>query len=407
MTFSTNVASNKITAINVGAITTINSSQIANYLSPFKYAGVISYYRQGVYDQGTTINMITSSDKKQFINTNNSTLSSNSNLYSSDKNYVIVNNGSSNWSINLPLGPGGSNSSSWSKGMEIIIKKTGSGTVTLQTQSDVVNTKVRGINSLNNKSFIMSSSSPQVIKLVYTVELNDLGEADATAEIWHTIQNTSLNPTNSNGSILFAGTTSTYLTVANDIDLRFGTGDFTVEWWQYQTDTNSFPRIFSFGTYPSTSFGVSIEGGVFYLWINGAGNSFGTLTNYKNVYNHFAITRSGTTIKVFRNGTQIGSNLTSSYDFNDTTNNLRIGNESSLSTNASFGGNIKGFHWVKGTALYSSTFTPNYNSITPHANSKLLLNVANSSDLVTDSSGLNKTVTNTGCTFSSITHPFY
>jgi hypothetical protein len=161
------------------------------------------------------------------------------------------------------------------------------------------------------------------------------------------------------------------------------------------------------GTYPSASIGVSIEGGSFYFWIGGAGNLIASLTNYKNRYTHFAISRSGTTIKVFRNGTQIGSNITSSYNFNDTTNDLRIGNEQTLSSGASFGGNIKGFHWVKGTALYTTTFTPNYNSITPHANSKLLLNVANSAGLVTDSSSAGKTVTNTGCTFSSITHPFY
>jgi len=407
MTFSTNVASNKISPANVGGVLNIFSSQISNYLSPFKFAGLISYYRQGIYDQGLIINVITSSDCKKFINSNNSTLPGLVSSYASDKNYVIVNNGSSNWTLNLPLGPGNSNSSSWTKGMEIIIKKTGSGTLTIQTQNDVAGVKVRGINSLSNKSLILSSSNSQVVKLLYTSEANEAGDFDSTAEIWYSIQNSILNSTSSNGSILFAGNTSSYLTVANDADLRFGTGDFTIEWWQYETDSNSFPRIFSMGTYPSTSIGVSIEGGSFYVWIGGAANLITTLSNYKNAFNHFAITRSGTTIKVFRNGTQIGSNITSSYDFNDTTNDLRIGNEQTLSSGSSFGGNIKGFHWVKGTALYTTTFTPNYNSITPHANSKLLLNVANSVGLVTDSSGSGKTVTNTGCTFSSITHPFY
>ena len=27
-------------------------------------------------------------------------------------------------------------------------------------------------------------------------------------------------------------------------DFNFGTGDFTIEWFQYQTDSNSYPRIF-------------------------------------------------------------------------------------------------------------------------------------------------------------------
>jgi hypothetical protein len=322
-------------------------------------------------------------------------------------NQIIVNNDNNNWNITLPDRPYLQNIGWMNSTTQINIKKTGPGTLTIQSPADVPGTITRGINSKNNKSYVLSSSNPQSIILTYVDKKDETGNIDETTEIWYVLKDYMSNPVHSNGSILFAGTTSTYLTVANDADFRFGTGDFTIEWWQYETDSNGFPRIFSMGTYPSASIGVSIEGGIFYLWIGGAANSFGTLTNYKNVFNHFAIVRSGTAIKVFRNGTQLGSNLTSSYNFNDTTNDLRIGNESILSVGSSFGGNIKGFHWVKGTALYSSNFTPNYNSITPHANSKLLLNVANSAGLVTDSSGSGKTVTNTGCTFSSITHPFY
>ena len=201
------------------------------------------------------------------------------------------------------------------------------------------------------------------------------------------------------GTLLFAGTSSSYLTVTNDEDLRFGTGDFTIEWWQYQTDSNSAPRVFSIGTFPSASIAVSIESGNFYLWINGTGNNIGSVGTYLNTFLHFAIVRSGSTIKVFKNGTQLGSNLTSSYNFNDSINNLLIGNQSALTSAGAFGGNIKGFHWVKGTALYSSTFTPNYNII-KNSNSKLLLNVEGSTELLTDSSGLNKTVLNTGVIFS-------
>lgn len=421
MTFSSSdIIGNKATQSNTTSVGSIPAQfKIKSYNSSNYRAvifGNLGGWPQGLHFSPTTTAFLTTASGN-IINSNNATLSNTSttsnSTYSADyANYVIVNNDTNNWTITLPLGPSTvSTTSTWvSGGFELYIKKTGSGTLTIQTPSDTIGTRVRGINTLSNKSLVMSSSSPQIIRLLYTALIDSSGNTDNTAEIWHVIQNKELNPVNSNGSILFAGTTSTYLTVPNDVDLRFGTGDFTVEWWQYQTDINGFPRIFSFGTYPSASFGVSIEGGTFYVWINGAGNSFGNASAtgaYKNKYTHFAITRSGTTIRVFKNGTQMGTNLTSSYNFNDTTNDLRIGNESSLSTGSAFGGNIKGFHWVKGTALYTSTFTPNYNSITPHANSKLLLNVSNSAGLVTDSSGLGKTVTNTGCTFSSITLPFY
>jgi len=329
------------------------------------------------------------------------------NFYAGYNNYYLVNNSTNNITITLPSGNGSSSTPFSNNAIELMFKKTGTGTVTLTVPADSAN-QVRGINSTTNKNYVLSSTNQQCVRLMYTYGYNVDGTANSTAEVWHVIKAVTQNIVPVNGSILFAGTTSTYLTLpVDDNQLSFRTGDFTVEWWQYQTDSNGAPRVFSYGTYPTATFGVSIEGGTFYLWINGAANSFGSVGTYKNVFTHFAVTRSGTTIRVFKNGTQLGSNLTSSYDFNDTTNNLRIGNEQSLTTNAAFGGNLKGFHWVKGTALYTSTFTPNYNSISPVADTHLLLNVSDSSNLVTDSSGLGKTVTNTGCTFSSITHPFY
>jgi len=401
MTFSSkNYLANKNTASSFFPPRISNS--IINYNNSTSYLVLLANTTTPSYVQ-------TFLPKPKYINSNSTTLPSLvSSFNGTYANQVIVNNGTNNWTLTLPLGPGGG-TSTWITGtFKLYIKKTGSGTLTIQTPADSAGVRVRGINTTSNKSYILSNSSTQAIQLMYTSGYTNNGSVDTTAEIWHVVNESSLNITSSNGSILFNGTGTTYLTLAaNDNQLLFRTDDFTVEWWQYQTDSNGAPRIFSFGTYPTATFGVSIEGGTFYLWIDGAANSFGSVGTYKNVFTHFAVTRSGTTIRVFKNGTQLGSNLTSSYDFNDTTNNLRIGNEQSLTTNAAFGGNLKGFHWVKGTALYTSTFTPNYNSISPVANTCLLLNVHNSSNLVTDNSGLGKIVTNSNCTFSSITHPFY
>lgn len=75
------------------------------------------------------------------------------------------------------------------------------------------------------------------------------------------------------GSLLFDGTASSNLSVPNDPDFRNGTGDFTIEWFQYATTVgNSYPRIFSIGSYPA-SIAVSQEGSdasrTFYAWISG------------------------------------------------------------------------------------------------------------------------------------------
>jgi hypothetical protein len=72
----------------------------------------------------------------------------------------------------------------------------------------------------------------------------------------------------------------------NTADLNFGTGDFTIEWYQYQTDENSFPRIFEMGYFDddNISIGVSIEGGTFFYWTNTSSNGIAYFepTEYKN-----------------------------------------------------------------------------------------------------------------------------
>jgi hypothetical protein len=208
-----------------------------------------------------------------------------------------------------------------------------------------------------------------------------------------------------NGSILFKGNSGSTLSISNDIDLRFRTGDFTIEWWQYQTDSIQFPRIFSMGSYPNATMSVSYESGSFLFWYGSTHTSIGSLGTYKNSWVHFAISRSGTTFKVFKNGIQLGSNFTLTYDFNDSTNGLKIGNESSPSNLASFGGYITNFRWVKGTAVYTSNFTVPTSPLTSIENTKILLLTLTNSTAWDDSSGLNKTIVNNNTTWSSFT-PF-
>jgi surface protein len=110
-----------------------------------------------------------------------------------------------------------------------------------------------------------------------------------------------------NGSIYIGA--NNFISILNDEDIRFGTGDFTIEWYQYQTDTNSFPRIFQMGDYGGTgiSIGVSIEGGMFYYWRNNSptGVLFLSQLQYKNTWVHFAISRASGVTQIFMNGTII------------------------------------------------------------------------------------------------------
>ena len=191
------------------------------------------------------------------------------------------------------------------------------------------------------------------------------------------------------GSISFNGTNQ-YVSLPGSSDWAVGTGDFTVEWFQYQTSFSSaWPRIFSVGSYPSTSIGVSIEGGTIYVWLAGAGpRLFASAGSISNQWVHFAVTRSGTTLRIFKNGVQLASGTNSTNVTNSSTP-LYVGSEGTSGTY--FGGLITNFHFVKGTALYTSAFTPS-GPLSAVADTKLLLQAVSSGSLLSDSSGLARTV---------------
>lgn len=160
-------------------------------------------------------------------------------------------------------------------------------------------------------------------------------------------------------SLSFLGNETSYLRIPNTNAFDFGTGDFTIEWYQYQTDSNSYTRIFQIGNYTggTLNIGVSIEGGVFYFWQNMSPILITTLnsSDYKNKWVHFAICRTSGVRTVYMNGTSISS-LSDTVDYNGNVD-LVIGNESSVSTDAAFGGYLTYFSWVKGTAVYTANFT--------------------------------------------------
>jgi len=207
-------------------------------------------------------------------------------------------------------------------------------------------------------------------------------------------------PSSTGGSALFNGT-SQYLTVSNSSDFNVGTGNVTIEWFQYMTTSSSYPRIFSIGAYPSAVIGVSIEGGTMYVWIAGGARISVSISGYTNVWIHFAIVRNGTSLVLYRNGTSIGtatnsSNITSAL-------NLLIGSEGGANTY--YGGNITNFRWTN-SAVYTSNFTTPSSPLSSLPQTKLLLLFSTLAGLLTDSSGTGKTVSNTtGVEWSSST-PF-
>jgi hypothetical protein len=158
-------------------------------------------------------------------------------------------------------------------------------------------------------------------------------------------------------SLSFLGNATSYLTVPNAPDLNFGTGDFTIEWYQYQTDNNSFTRIFQQGNYPTATIGFSFESFGLLFWSNGVYRIMAPLEQYKNSWVHFAISRTSDTIRFFINGTLTDS-YSGSTDYNGLLD-LTIGNELTKTNSTAFGGYMKYLAWYKGYAKYTSNFIVN------------------------------------------------
>ncbi len=204
---------------------------------------------------------------------------------------------------------------------------------------------------------------------------------------------------NLGGSMQFNGNNQ-YLTVPNSSNFSPGTGDFTVEWYQNQQSSSNWPRSFSIG---NTQLAADIEAGNFYLWLGGTWVAATPVTNYLNTWVHFAIVRSGTSLKVYKDGVSIisisnSSNIAFTGAFN-------IGAKDGTNAGESFNGYITNFRFSN-AAIYTGNFTVQKSPLTSTANTKLLLLASNSGSILTDSGPGALTLTNTASTGFNASTPF-
>lgn len=169
-------------------------------------------------------------------------------------------------------------------------------------------------------------------------------------------------------SYRFISSVNSFLTSPASTDWTLGTGDFTIEWFAYQTTANANPRVFSIGTYQTADIAVSIEGGIFYVWEEGGTPRYSSSSAVStNTWYHWAIVRQNGTTRVYRNGTLRESAYADSYTIDTGSTALTVGNETTRSTASAFIGYITSFRWVKGLAVYTGNFTTPTSALTATA----------------------------------------
>lgn len=156
------------------------------------------------------------------------------------------------------------------------------------------------------------------------------------------------------GSMYFDGT-GDYLKIPASSNFAFGTGDFTVEFWMYPTA--NVPWLSLCGTQPaaitdSRGWNITITNGSpeIAFW---SSSKFIPATITLNQWNYVSVTRSGTTLRMFINGT-IANSTTNSENF--TYDQLGVG-----CTGVGiqpYNGYIDDLRITKGVARYTSAFTP-------------------------------------------------
>ena len=166
-----------------------------------------------------------------------------------------------------------------------------------------------------------------------------------------------------------------YLSYTSSTTLNFGTGDFTVECWINLGNTTGSKVIIggtatnSFGLRYGTAYGSN--NGLNIYRANSSDLENCSFSFLSNVWYHVAVVRQSSVIKYFVNGTQqttVGSGG-SSYDY-PTETTVRIGTSDNGSED--YIGYISNLRVVKGTAVYTSNFTPSTTPLTAIANTSLL-----------------------------------
>jgi hypothetical protein len=227
---------------------------------------------------------------------------------------------------------------------------------------------------INGTAVYTSNFAPPVAPLSFNanavLQLNGTSAAIydsamiATYETLGNAQSTGVIKKYGNSSLYFDGSGDYLITPSSPL-FNLGTEDFTIEGWIYQTGlSNLYPGIvgtsIAFGAGAWAVLSSHSTSGVrklqMYVYNYNASSPIvlGTTTLSDNTWYHFAVTRSGSTFRLFVNGT-VEATTTSTASLNNVNAAVNVGAQQNTYV---FQGYIDDLRITKGIARYTSNFTP-------------------------------------------------
>jgi len=165
-------------------------------------------------------------------------------------------------------------------------------------------------------------------------------------------------------AVEFGGNSSDYLSIGNDSSLTFGSGDFTIEAWMNFDTAGSYTLVEKGSDWSLLSDNNR--------WVFKYGNTNSFVLSWTPTFGewyHVACVRNGSTVTLYIDGQSIGSGP--AYTSVADTGDLVIGTSARFSGYV-FDGYVSNLRIVKGTALYTSNFTPPTTPLSAVTNTVLL-----------------------------------
>lgn len=147
-----------------------------------------------------------------------------------------------------------------------------------------------------------------------------------------------------------------YITTASHADFDFGTGDFTIEWWEHVASLVTYETPYSRGYISSGGLLVQSGNGdgQYNVYMSGSLICSESTPKTLSIWQHHALVRSGSTVLLFRDGVQTASGTGATNIVN--ANVCSIGSDGAH--NFPVNGYLDDIRITKGVARYTAGFTP-------------------------------------------------